>query len=109
MVLLKIPIVGLFLIVRWAVRQTPDMAGGAEGGGIGARPWAVHPHPPHAWPPAGPPPGPPRRSRLRACAPRWPTSTCLATEPFRAASRDKPRRLRIIGGVHPTQRIGDCR
>jgi hypothetical protein len=34
MVLLKIPIVGLFLIVRWAVGQTPDDAA-AEEGGIG--------------------------------------------------------------------------
>jgi hypothetical protein len=34
MVLLKIPIVGLFLIVRWAVGQTPESAA-EEDGGIG--------------------------------------------------------------------------
>ncbi|HEY4450565.1 MAG TPA: hypothetical protein VGN13_03085 [Solirubrobacteraceae bacterium] len=32
MVLLKIPIVGLFLIVRWAVRQTPESASEGDGG-----------------------------------------------------------------------------
>jgi hypothetical protein len=71
MVLLKIPIVGLFLIVRWAVRQTPDMAGGAEDGGIGPRPWPGHPHHPHArlprvprrGPHGGPPPLAPSRVR----------------------------------------------
>ncbi len=36
MVFLKIPIVALFLIVRWAVRQTPETSGG-EDGGIGPR------------------------------------------------------------------------
>jgi hypothetical protein len=35
MVILKIPIVGLYLIIRWAVRQTPEAAG--EDGGIGPR------------------------------------------------------------------------
>jgi hypothetical protein len=42
MVILKIPIVALFLIVRWAVRQTPEAAG--EDGGIGPRPGPLHPH-----------------------------------------------------------------
>ena len=37
MVFLKIPIVGLFLIVRWAVRQTPETAEGGDGG-IGPMP-----------------------------------------------------------------------
>ena len=37
MVFLKIPIVALFLIVRWAVRQTPETAPGQDGG-IGPRP-----------------------------------------------------------------------
>ena len=32
MVFLKIPIVGLFLIVRWAVKQTPETAPGDDGG-----------------------------------------------------------------------------
>jgi hypothetical protein len=44
MLFLKIPIVALFLLVRWAVRQTPEPATG-EDGGIGPR---AHPHrPPH--------------------------------------------------------------
>jgi hypothetical protein len=37
MLFLKIPIVALFLIVRWAVRQTPETAEGQDGG-IGPRP-----------------------------------------------------------------------
>ena len=46
MFILKIPIVGLYLIVRWAVRQTPEATG--EDGGIGPRPDPLHPsHPRH--------------------------------------------------------------
>ncbi len=45
MVMLKIPIVGLFLIVRWAVRQTPE-GFMDEDGGIGF-PRDPHPHHPH--------------------------------------------------------------
>ena len=44
MFILKIPIVGLYLIVRWAVRQTPEVAG--EDGGIGPRPDSPHPRDP---------------------------------------------------------------
>jgi hypothetical protein len=47
---LKIPIVALFLLVRWAVRQEPETATG-EDGGIGPRPAPYHPHHPR---PAGP-------------------------------------------------------
>ena len=43
MFLLKIPIVGLFLIVRWAIRQTPEGASGQDGG-IGPLPRPLHPH-----------------------------------------------------------------
>jgi hypothetical protein len=43
MFLLKIPIVGLFLIVRWAVRQVPEGAAGQDGG-IGPLPRPLHPH-----------------------------------------------------------------
>jgi hypothetical protein len=44
MLFLKIPIVALFLIVRWAVKQTPEPETGQDGG-IGPRP---SPHrPPH--------------------------------------------------------------
>lgn len=42
MVFLKIPIVALFLIVRWAVRQTPDEATGQDGG-IGPENGPTHP------------------------------------------------------------------
>jgi hypothetical protein len=47
MFFLKIPVVALFLLVRWAVRQTPEGATGQEGG-IGPRPGPrpVHPHHP---------------------------------------------------------------
>ena len=58
MVFLKIPIVALFLIVRWAVRQAPeDMLGGD--GGIGPRPDPIHPLHPHH--PRARLPRPPRR------------------------------------------------
>jgi hypothetical protein len=67
MFLLKIPIVALFLIVRWAVRQVPEEAAGDDGGiGTAQRPLHPHhPHPrrprpprrgPHGEPPAPPPP-----------------------------------------------------
>jgi hypothetical protein len=57
MFILKIPIVGLFLIVRWAVRQSPEVAP-EEDGGIGHSPRPRHPsHPRH------PPPRLPRSPR----------------------------------------------
>jgi hypothetical protein len=57
MVFLKIPIVALFLIVRWAVRQTPeDMLG--EDGGIRPRPGPSHPRHPRARLPRSPRRGP---------------------------------------------------
>jgi hypothetical protein len=70
MVFLKIPIVALFLIVRWAVRQTPEAASGGDGG-IGPRPGPLHPsHPrarlprtPRRGPHGGAPPVPPARVR----------------------------------------------
>lgn len=46
MLFLKIPIVALFLIVRWAVKQTPETQPGAEGnGGVGPRPSPHRPRP----------------------------------------------------------------
>jgi hypothetical protein len=57
MVALKIPIVALLLLVRWAVRQTPDEAIG-EDGGIGPRPGGLHPHHPRARLPRTPRRGP---------------------------------------------------
>jgi hypothetical protein len=62
MVFLKIPIVALFLIVRWAVRQTPEGLGpealGGEEGGIGPRPGPTHPRHPRARLPRSPRRGP---------------------------------------------------
>jgi hypothetical protein len=62
MVFLKIPIVALFLIVRWAVRQTPEAAG-SEDGGIGPRQGPLHTHHPRPRPPGAVPrlPRVPRR------------------------------------------------
>jgi hypothetical protein len=57
MVFLKIPIVGLFLIVRWAVRQTPETAPGGDGG-IGPPATPQHPHHPRAPRPRRPRRGP---------------------------------------------------
>jgi hypothetical protein len=79
MFLLKIPIVGLFLIVRWAVRQTPETAPG-EDGGIGRPAGPRHPrHPrsrlprrPRRGPHREPPPAPPARVRAFTAAQRLP-------------------------------------
>ncbi len=57
MVILKIPIVALFLIVRWAVRATPETELGQDGG-IGPRPLPLHPHHPHSRLPRRPRRGP---------------------------------------------------
>ena len=65
MFLLKIPIVALFLIVRWAVRQTPEPATG-EDGGIGPRSRPLHPHHPRSRLPRAPRRGP--RCGVRAAA-----------------------------------------
>ena len=75
MFLLKIPIVALFMIVRWAVRQTPENASG-EDGGIGPRPRPHHPHHPRARLPRRPrrgphaDPAPPSPARTRAVVSR---------------------------------------
>ena len=81
MVILKIPIVALFLIVRWAVGQTPEAAPGQDGG-IGPRPRPVHPHHPRTRLPRRPRRGPhgepsppsPARVRARASGTRLPRS-----------------------------------
>ena len=81
MVFLKIPIVALFLIVRWAVRQTPETAP-EQDGGIGPRPRPLHPHHPRARLPRSPRRGPhgdpsttsPRRVRTVISRPRLPHS-----------------------------------
>jgi len=66
MVLLKIPIVGLFLIVRWAVRQEPEPAA-EDSGGIGPRPHPRHPRPQL---PRNPRRGPHRHAEALASPPR---------------------------------------
>jgi hypothetical protein len=57
MVFLKIPIVALFLIVRWAVRAEPEPAS-SEDGGIGPRLRPRHPHHPRSRLPRSPRRGP---------------------------------------------------
>ena len=75
MAFLKIPILALFLIVRWAVRQVPEPAGG-EDGGIGPPLRPRHPHHPRPRPPRlprrGPHGDPPLGSpaRVRVSSPR---------------------------------------
>ena len=73
MACLKIPLVALFLLVRWAVRQTPEPAMG-EDGGVGPRSGPRHPHHPRPGPPRRPrrgphrEPGPPSPPRVRVRA-----------------------------------------
>jgi hypothetical protein len=79
MFLLKIPIVGLFLIVRWAVGQTPEIAS-EEDGGIGrpVRPYGPRhprtrlPKAPRRGPHREPAPASPSRVRARASRQRLP-------------------------------------
>jgi hypothetical protein len=56
MFLLKIPIVALFMLVRWAIRA-PELTG-EEDGGIGPRPRPVHPYHPRSRLPRSPRRGP---------------------------------------------------
>ncbi len=53
MFFLKIPIVALFLIVRWAVNQTPETEP-EQDGGIGPRLGPRHPHHPRSRLPRSP-------------------------------------------------------
>src|ERR1700704_3212106 len=97
MVFLKIPIVGLFLIVRWAVRQTPEAAHGGDGG-IGPRTTPPHPHPPRAPPPPSPPrPRPPsdRLPATRAFAGRA-QAAAAPLSPCRRAAANRRWTSRII-------------
>jgi hypothetical protein len=55
--ILKIPIVALFLLVRWAV-QEPDAEPSDDGGGIGPRSRPLHPHHPRSRLPRSPRRGP---------------------------------------------------
>jgi len=74
MVILKIPIAALFLIVRWAVKLTPESATGEGDGGTGPCQRRLHPHHPRAplprLPRRGPhgDPSPPSPARVRTSA-----------------------------------------
>jgi len=72
MVILKIPIVGLFLIIRWALRDAPETTID-ENGGVGPR---THPHHPRPRLPRAPRRGPHRGSGASLPPPR--TRTVLA-------------------------------
>jgi hypothetical protein len=77
MVFLKIPVVALFLLVRWAVRQSPEDAPGQDGG-VGPRPRNPHhprsrlPRPPRRGPHGSPAPASPARVRTFAARRRLP-------------------------------------
>jgi hypothetical protein len=68
MVFLKIPVVALFLIVRWAVRQTPEGISGQDGGS-GRLPRPLHPLHPRSRLPRPPRRGP-HREPMPAAPPR---------------------------------------
>jgi hypothetical protein len=79
MVFLKIPIVAMFLLVRWAVMQ-PPVDGPDEDGGIGPRSRPLNPHHPRSRLPRSPRRGPhgdpspasPRRARTAVSRTRLP-------------------------------------
>lgn len=71
MVMLKIPIVALFLLVRWAIRQTPEDAPQEDGGiGFAEGPRPRHPHRPDSRLPHLPRRGPHRGAPALAPPPR---------------------------------------
>ncbi|HST54748.1 MAG TPA: hypothetical protein VLJ42_02495 [Solirubrobacteraceae bacterium] len=80
MVFMKIPIVGLLLLVRWAVSQTPEDTLD-EDGGISHEPRPRHPHHPRPRLPRSPRRGPHRG----APAPVSPLRTRTALARARAA------------------------
>ncbi|HEX5852442.1 MAG TPA: hypothetical protein VFY36_05065 [Solirubrobacteraceae bacterium] len=80
MFLLKIPIVALFLIVRWAIRATDGTP--EEDGGIGPRLRPIHPH--H---PAHP------RSRLPRSPRRGPHGSPAPVSPARIRTATAQQRL----------------
>jgi hypothetical protein len=77
MLILKIPIVGLLLLVRWAIRQGPEAEPASdEEGGIGPRPHPLHPLHPRSRLPRSPRRGPhgepalPAPARVRSATAR---------------------------------------
>ncbi len=86
MFLLKIPIVALFLIVRWAVNQTPETEPGQDGG-IGPRPSPHRPHHPRPRPPGAAPRLPRRRGLHGDPAPASPARVRTLVARGRLVSR----------------------
>ena len=84
--ILKIPVVALFLIVRWAVRQTPETAAGSDGG-VGPRLGPRHPHRPHAPLPRSPRRGPHGVRGLSSPAARAHEGDRIARRALQAARR----------------------
>jgi hypothetical protein len=79
MVILKIPIVALFLLVRWAVRQTPETEAQEDGGiGFEPRPRPRHPHRPNSHLPRVSRRGPHREAPALLPPARMRTSPTLA-------------------------------
>lgn len=70
MVILKIPILALFLLVRWAVRQTPETVSDEDGGIHDDPRRPRHPHHPRPRLPRGPRRGPHRGGPAPASPPR---------------------------------------
>jgi len=81
MVFLKIPIVAVFLIVRWAVKQTPEAEAGGDGG-IGPLSRPLHPHHPRTRLPRSP-----RRGPHGAPSPSSPPRVRTVTARARLVSR----------------------
>jgi hypothetical protein len=70
MLILKIPVVALFLLVRWAVKQEPEDSLGEEDGGISYDPRPRHPSHPRPRPPRSPRRGPHRGAPAPLSPPR---------------------------------------
>ncbi len=62
MLILKIPVVALFLLVRWAIKQEPEDPLGEEDGGISFNPRPRHPSHPRPHLPRSPRRGPHREA-----------------------------------------------
>ena len=96
MLLLKIPIVGLFLLVRWAVTQTPEETRARTMAASARNPDARPPHPRHprhacraaaARPASATPPPRWRPRRVRTVVARTPPDAALTRRRMRVLSR----------------------
>jgi hypothetical protein len=70
MLILKIPVVALLLLVRWAVRQEPEDSLGEDDGGISFDPRPRHPSHPRPRLPRSPRRGPHHGSPTPSSPPR---------------------------------------